>query len=1158
MFPSGLPGLANREQSRRLTLWAAAASVVTSGLPALFKVEPTDLATALPLLIYALFITLVGARQGHHLAWLVAITACVPILFAEGDARWDAIRNGVLVALGAAVLAWAHRRQRMRLQHRARARRRLVGRVKNKAKQLQKTGSELRLAVERSEVAKRTLLEHLPVHVLQKDLNGRFTFVSQSFSRLLGREVDDVLGKTDYDFYERAIADKFRKDDERVARDGKIVDDVERTQLPDGTVAYMQVRKAPLRDSNGTIIGVQGIFWDVTEALSGRKQLQRIESWAHALIQAALDAVLIVDVKGHVLEVNPAVETILGYRHQQHGSQHPPLGEIMRTATHDVVSCDSAHDARHDLNASDPNGGPELGLLNRLLKKATGRRIEVRLRRPDDTWFEAEISAHPLVVEHSSGWAIFIRDITRRKRSVSELQAAKEAAERASWAKSEFVANVSHELRTPLTGIVGLHELLERSPLDEQQREYLALARTSSDNLLALIDALLDFSKIEAQRLELEREAFDLVECVESAAVSLAARAQLRGLELIIDCAPNLPKRIFGDKQRLRQVLLNLIGNAIKFTRRGDIRVRVLVDPPPVIENSAGRRAHTDVRFEVIDAGIGIAEETQAVIFEAFRQADSSTTRRYGGTGLGLAICRELVHLMGGTISVSSVPQEGSTFTFRLPFELAPESLPESPMKVASGLAELDRQPLQVMKAEPSQRFNAVQVALVAQPAQWRNILQRDLECLGCQVACITVVQFSSREPTNLFVAGNHTVVIADYRELLAHQPHSLPVVERIVLAVPMAFARPTQTPGWLRHADFHWLPRPIRRQELERALLDELDQTHAAPSEKSECEVVIPSAEILLVEDSPINQTVLQGILEQLGHQVTLARNGEEAVSKCCSKHFDVVLMDIQMPDVDGLEATRRIRANEKAAGGREVYIIALTAHGMPSDREQARTAGMNGFLVKPIPLESLRQAIAAVPHLRSMQADEATTSHTIHSRDRAQSTLQTNTERTSSDSNSLTRSQPQPAAGLSISTGSAKEPEFFRIGNVEVDDYIPFECGGQRGWPDWSVVEQLLGGNMSLAHEVIDLLRFEAPRLFQLLRESSAAQDAREARRAAHTLKSNLRNVGLNEIGELAGKMETWAQARNWESLNTRLSELERAVHEVTSWCDEMRAKR
>ncbi|MGN6545618.1 MAG: PAS domain-containing protein, partial [Aureliella sp.] len=636
MVTSKIRGMWHRERSRRFAVAASAVGIAVSGLPALLGLGPPDLADVLPLFVCAIFMTLVGPRHSRWLAELAVAVACLPILFTRGAERIDAMQDALFVAVAALALAWAHGQQRQRLKQRARSRRRLVGRVKNRAKRLQKTGTELRQAVERSEVAQRALLEHLPVHVLQKDLEGRFTFISQSFSRLLNREVQDILGRTDYDFYDQAIADKFRQDDQRVARDGRIVDDVERTTLPDGSVAYMQVRKAPLRDSKGQIVGVQGIFWDVTEALSGRKQLQRIESWAHALIQAALDAVLIVDVEGRVLEANPAVETILGYRHHRE-SQHPPLGDIMRTSANDFVSAESGS-LKHSAVDGDPSKGTELELLNSLLKSATGRRIEVRLRRGDDTWFDAEISAHPLVVENSSGWAIFIRDVTRRKQSVTELKAAKEAAERANLAKSEFVANVTHELRTPLTGIVGLHELLERTELDDQQREYLALARTSSDNLVSLIDALLDFSKIEAQRLELECEAFDLIECVESAAVSLAARAQLRGLELIIDCAPDLPHRVYGDAQRVRQVLLNLIGNAIKFTRRGDIRLRMMLADAPS-ESTDGNpelidaRAHEDgapapaankrvnVRFEVIDAGIGIAQETQAVIFEAFRQA---------------------------------------------------------------------------------------------------------------------------------------------------------------------------------------------------------------------------------------------------------------------------------------------------------------------------------------------------------------------------------------------------------------------------------------------------------------------------------------------------------------------------------------------------------
>lgn len=1078
MVTRKIRGMWQRERSRRFVVWTSAAVMLLSGLPIILGIGPASFVAMIPLLVCAVMMSLVGTRHRLWLAAFAIVAILLPLVFVDSEIRPELLRSGLFSAIGVLAIAWANRQQRQRLQRRARARRRLVGRVKNRAKELKRTGSELRQAVERSEVAQRTLLEHLPVHVLQKDLAGRFTFASQSFCKLLNREMKDVLGRTDYDFYHRPIADKFREDDQRVTRHGTIVDDVERTELPDGSIAYMQVRKAPLRDSQGNIIGVQGIFWDVTEARRGKKELERIESWARALIQAALDAVLIVDVSGQVLETNPAVGTILGYQRQPE-DRYPLLSEIMRTAESEIALTDSGTFGlltNNDLAASErfensqfASGGPTRESLNRLLEQATGKRIELRLQRHDDSWFDAEISAHPLVVENSTGWAIFVRDITRRKRSVRELQDAKEAAERANSAKSEFVANVSHELRTPLTGIVGLHELLERSNLDEQQREYVGLARSSSHTLLSLIDALLDFSKIEAHRLELESEPFDLVECIESAAISLAARAQLRGLELVIDCDPQLPSLVIGDAQRVRQVILNLVSNAIKFTPRGEIRLRAIWEKP------------TLVRFEVIDTGIGISDENQAVIFEAFRQADSSTTRRYGGSGLGLAISRELINLMGGSISVRSKLNEGSTFAFSLAFKLPRPS---------------DDPPRQIETRKFS-ALNGTKVVVVAKPAFWRDVLQRDLESIGCDVQLNTFQQLLAREPSSLFLAGNRTTIIVDYRQLLSFQPVILPVVSRIVLTMPMAIARPAQTPDWLKHADFAWLPRPAPRSELVRILTAAFNSPNIESLQNSPHTKSAAQAKILLVEDSPINQTVLRGMMEQLGHCVTLACNGEEAVRMCNASEFDAVLMDIQMPEVDGLEATRRIREWECQYDRRPAHIIALTAHAMPSDREQARAVGMNGFLVKPISIEVLRQAIAAV------------------------------------------QAKANPWIGVAVNAPDTIFPSDSSVKDIR---------------PNWEEIEKILGGNAQLAREVVDLMRFESVRLFELLCDNCAMRNVREARRAAHTLKSNLRNLALNDVAALAGKIEKMVLDEEWNLLDEQLKRLDAEIEAVVKWCKAM----
>lgn len=1063
---------------RRLWHPVGIAAIAVSHLALLlFAREP--LAALLPVVVTAICV-MVSQR---HVAQLVtvAVGCSLTLWLLSGFLQ---IPSAVFpwVGLADAVLGLAKRNNLRSRVGPQRVHQRLSNRLRKQTAQLQ-AAIESQENTERTflqfESDRRALLEHLPVHVVQKDEQGRFTFVSKSFCQLLQREYRDIIGKTDFDLFSQSSAKKFIEDDQRVMSTGEVFNDVERTQLPSGQMSYMQVRKAPLLAANGSIVGVQGIFWDVTEEFTSRKELQRIESLAHALINAALDAVLIVDADGRILKANPASETILGYTQNQVAT-HPLLGSIMHTTIEvSPTRATDAHDSgtRYERRAH----------LSDILKAATGRRIEARLRRSDESWFDAEISAHPLDVEGLQNWALFIRDITKRKRAEQELRSAKEAAEHANATKSEFVANVSHELRTPLTGIIGLHELLGNSELDDRQRSYLDLARVSSTNLLTLIDDLLDFSKIEAGHVDIEAIPFALDECVEEAANSLAARAQLRGLELLIDLELGDHNQKIGDPHRIKQVLLNLVGNAIKFTEKGDIRIRVVQLP---LETDADP-SQPMTRFEVHDSGIGIPQEQREIIFEAFRQADASTTRRYGGTGLGLTICRELVTKMHGQIGITNSLEldgrvrPGTCFYFEVPLANAGSGA-SLPLADTSSL-----------------------VLVAAQECPWRTLLCREIRALGFSLHITSPELLSLRQPAGLFAAGNNTIVVGDFRELNTQRWTTAPVVRKWILLSPLVNSQPPNLPAWLQHAQVDWVSRPVSRQRLSQALSVLEQGTNSSNATTIDAMNQTRSADVLLVEDSPVSQIVLKDMLQSLGHRVTLASNGREAIEACQAKFYDVVLMDIQMPDIDGLEATRAIREQEAGTEQRQC-IIALTAHATASDRAQCEAASMNGFLVKPISLERLNQAVNEVISAQGMgQPEFAATDHIE------------------------TDERPKTNSGSSAQ----------RLLSVEQ---------AMKNAPDWPALVALMHGNQSLLSDVLSLLIREAPRLAREFQQGLKESNLSQTRRAVHTIKSNVRYVGLLELGEYMQWLEYQARDQQAAILNKHAENLDALTNAVAVWAE------
>lgn len=982
---------------------------------------------------------------------------------------------------------------------------RLTGRLKRQTEALEAARAShenAQLEAEtRTTFDRKRLLEHLPVHLVLKDKEGRFTFVSQSFCDLVRLSYDDIIGKTDFDIFPQESARKFVEDDQAVMQTGQVFNDVEETEFPDGKCSHMQVRKAAIREANGDVVGVQGIFWDVTDEYVRRKELQRIESRAHALINAALDAVLIVDSEGHVLDANPASELILGYTQDQ-VAMHPPIGEIMQTSVMQTGERRSdGPQTKSEFHRKTP--------INKVLKECTGRRIEVKLRRRDAVWFDAEISAHPLTVDDSQGWAIFIRDISRRKRFEQELRDAKDIAEQANATKTEFVANVSHELRTPLTGIMGLQELLGRTDMDRRQQNYIELSKVSASNLLSLIDDLLDFSKIESGRIEIEQAEFDVADTIQEAAISMAARAQLKGLDLLVDLPDsseydtqpakhrpfNRNIRAIGDAHRIRQIILNLVGNAIKFTSHGHVRVRArMLESPSSVRDEPQQR----LRIEVHDSGIGVSPEQRQVIFDAFRQADASTTRKFGGTGLGLTICRDIVAQMQGTIGVTNAqslegePTTGSCFFFEIPTDVIPATSDDS------SKAERDEHVVLAMKASPM-----------------RELVRREILRLGYPVTTFTTEQMTSNLSDALFAAGNHTVIVTDSRELACWDDARPPVAVRWVLLTVLASVQTQKVPSGLKHAEQFWLPQPFRRKELVEALeiggqgsAAQMRQRNPTWEDAESGEASAVHARVLLVEDSPINQTVLADMLSSLGHRVSVASTGEEAIEACSEGLFDLVLMDIQMPVIDGLEATQQIRQSETTLGRRQL-ICALTAHAAPEDRQRCADAGMDMFLEKPVAIELLREAVQSA----------------------------------------VAGNVPEAAALLPpIGATDVKLPGGLPTKKLAVDDALPPAAPVENqnpmtpqltrdkafvSSPDWSTLLGLLHNNEPLLTDVLVLLQREVPKLAKQFALQLEAGNAKQSRRAVHTIKSNARQVGLKHVANYAGVLEDLARDERMDEL-------------------------
>ncbi|MCX6938184.1 MAG: ATP-binding protein [Verrucomicrobia bacterium] len=786
--------------------------------------------------------------------------------------------------------------------------------------------------------------------VVITDAFGRVEWVNEGFTRLSGYTLSEVVGRKPGTVLQGPDTDP--KTIARIHASLTAGESVEADILNyrrDGTAYWLHTKIDPLIDAQGRVDGFIAIQSDA----SARHQAEVMQ---RAILASVRVAIIATDVNGLISVFNNSAETLLGY----------PAAEVVGLCTparfHDPLEL--ARRAEQMSKLDEPLCAPDFEVWFRMARDhgqsderewtfltRAGRRVPVRLI----------VTAMRDGRGAPIGYLGLARRVDEQQAAELALKAAQEAsqhmnaqiqeavgmahemarqAKAASTAKSMFLANMSHEIRTPINGVMGMIGLLLDTKLDAEQRGFAETARLSGENLLHLVNDVLDFSKIEAGKLELESIDFDLVELVEDALELLALRAHERNLELAAVFAPGTPRRVVGDPGRIRQIIVNLVANAVKFTERGEVVVR--------IGTRAREGAEPMLSLAVADTGVGIPPERVTSLFQPFTQVDSSTTRRYGGTGLGLAISRQLVELMGGELSLQSRVGQGSTFTVLLPLPERPEPVRGAPP------AWIGRN---IVLIEPH-RPTADQVCMLLDASGAR------CEVFSSVAAVIDLLSAPGGSGYEVVLLSDRTPGADEaMAAAIASRPDGRLGVPVIVLS---SLAGRVALPGARAVVS-----KPVRRANLHRTLAEVFSPAVAVAAPAPRLPANRTGWRLLLVEDNSINQRVALAILARLGYRADAVANGREAVTALARAPYDLVLMDCQMPEMDGYEATRAVRGPESTALNPKIPIVAMTANALTGDRERCLEAGMNDYLSKPINAKALAECLAL--HLSTLSSPAA-----------------------------------------------------------------------------------------------------------------------------------------------------------------------------------------